>query len=99
MIAAVNESVSSRSRVFGIPLGELGFFQSLFLATAFACVIFFATCFVAIVSLLIYNEAGHHAVDMADTYLYAAFPAGAVALIVGLLVLLGFWLRRKFSGR
>lgn len=96
---AVTESIPSRGKVFGIPLGDLGLFQSLFLATVFACVIFFATCFVAIVSLLIYNEAGHHTVDMADTYLYAAAPAGVAALVVGLAVLLGFWMRRKLSGR
>ena len=95
----MNESVPARGRIFGIPLGELGLFQSLFLATVFACIIFFATCFVAIVSLLIYNQAGHHAVDMADTYLYAAFPAGGVALVVALVALLGLWLRRKLSGR
>lgn len=94
----MNESVRTRGRILGIPLGDLGLFQSLFLATVFACVVFFATCFVAIVSLLIYNKAGHHAVDMADTYLYAAAPAGIVALVVGLAVLLGFWMRRKLSG-
>lgn len=98
-MTALSESNPSRGRIFGISLGELGLFQSLFLATAFAFLIFFATCFVAIVSLLIYNEAGHHAIDMADTYLYAAAPAGIVALVVGLAVLLSFWMRRKLSGR
>jgi hypothetical protein len=87
------------SKILGIPLGDMGFFHSLLIACIFGVMAFFATCFVAILSLLIYNEAGHHAVDMADAYLYAATPVGVVALIVSLVVLLGMWMRRKFSGR
>jgi hypothetical protein len=61
--------------------------------------VFFATCFIAIFVLLFYNELGHHAVDMADTYRYVAFPVGLVALCVAEAVMFGFWLRRKLSGR
>ena len=90
-------------RVFGIPLGELGLFSSLLMAFAFGFLVFFSTCFVAILSLLFYNSwgnsAGHHAVDMADSYRYVAFPAGLVALGFALVVLLGLWLRRKIAGR
>lgn len=96
---AVSETIPSRGRIFGIPLGDLNLFVSFLLALVFVFIVFFATCFVAIISLLIYNEAGHHAVDMADAYKYAAFPAGLAALAVGLVVMLGFWMRRKFSGR
>ena len=95
---AVSESISSRGKLFGIPIGELGLFSSLLVAAAFSFLVFFATCFIAIVSLLFYNEAGHHAVDMADAYRYAAFPAGLVALVVGLAVMVGLWLRGKLSG-
>jgi hypothetical protein len=86
-------------RVFGIPLGDLGLFSSLLMALAFGFLVFFATCFVAILGLLFYNSAGHHAVNMADSYRYIAFPAGLVALGLALVVLLGLWLRRKFTGR
>jgi thiol:disulfide interchange protein len=86
-------------RVFGIPLGELGLFSSLLMAFAFGFLVFFATCFVAILSLLFYNSIGHHTVDMADSYRYVAFPAGVVALAFALVVLLGLWVRRKVSGR
>lgn len=96
---AVSESIPSQNTLFGIPVGKLGLFSSLLMATAFGCIVFFATCFIAIFSLLFYNEAGHHAVDMADAYLYVAFPAGLVALIVGLAVMVGHWLRRKISGK
>ncbi len=85
-------------RVFGIPLGELGLFSSLLMAFAFGFLVFFVTCFVAILSLLFYNSAGHHAVDMADSYRYFAFPAGVGALAFALVVLLGLWLRRKIAG-
>ena len=92
-------SGSRSGKVFGVPLGDLGLFSSLLIAFAFGFLVFFATCFVAIFSLLFYNAAGHHAVNMADSYRYIAFPAGLVALALALVVLLGFWVRRKFSGR
>jgi TRAP-type C4-dicarboxylate transport system permease small subunit len=87
------------SKVFGIPLGDMGFFHSLLIACIFGVIAFFATCFVAIFGLLIYNKAGHHTLDMADAYLYAAAPVGVVVLVFALVVLLGIWMRRKFSGR
>jgi TRAP-type C4-dicarboxylate transport system permease small subunit len=86
-------------RILGLPLGELGLFSSLLMATAFGFLIFFATCFVSILGLLFYNQSGHHAVNMADSYRYIALPAGLVALGLALIVLLGFWLRRKLGGR
>lgn len=95
----MSETISSRGRILGIPLGDLGIFQTLLMALAFGFLVFFATCFVAIFSLLFYNSLGHHAVDMADSYRYVAFPAGLVALAIALIVLLTFWARRKISGR
>ena len=90
--------MSERSgKVFGIPLGDLGLFSTLLMSLAFGFLVFFATCFVSIVSLLFYNSAGHH-VNMADAYRYAAFPAGLIALALALVVLLSFWFRRKLSG-
>jgi hypothetical protein len=92
-------SSGARGRVFGIPLGELGLFSSLLMAFSFGFLVFFATCFVAILSLLFYNSAGHHSVNMADSYRYFALPAGLVALAFALVVLLGLWVRRKVAGR
>jgi hypothetical protein len=86
-------------RVFGIPLGELGLFTSLLMAFSFGFLVFFATCFVAILSLLFYNSAGHHSVNMADSYRYFALPAGLVALAFALVLLLSLWVRRKIAGR
>lgn len=77
----------------------MGLFQSLIIGAAFGFIVFFAACFTAILFLLFYNTIGHHAVDMADAYLYVAFPVGAVALVLSEAVMLGFWLRHKLSGR
>lgn len=96
---AVSETIPSRNRIFGIPIDRLSLFQSLLMATAFGFMVFFATCFVAIFALLFYNELGHHAVDMADAYLYVAFPAGVVALCVAEIVMFSMWMRRKIAGR
>lgn len=96
---SITAPVPQPSKIFGIPLGDMGFFHSLLIACIFGVMVFFATCFVSILSLLIYNEAGHHAVDMADVYIYAATPAGAIALIFALAVLMGMWIRRKITGR
>jgi hypothetical protein len=97
---AISLSENQRpGRILGIPLGELGLFSSLLMATAFGFLVFFATCFVSILGLLFYNQSGHHAVNMADSYRYVALPAGLVALGLALVVLLGLWLRRKISGR
>jgi hypothetical protein len=95
---AVSQTIPSRGKVFGIPMAELGLFQCLLMSVAFGFLVFFATCFVAIFALLFYNQAGHHAVDMADAYRYFAFPAGLVTLGIALVVMLGVWARRKLSG-
>jgi TRAP-type C4-dicarboxylate transport system permease small subunit len=100
MSSSRHAPVESRSgRVFGIPLGELGLFSSLLMAVSFGFLVFFATCFAAIMSLLFYNTIGHHAIDMADSYRYVALPAGFAALGFALVLLLGLWVRRKIAGR
>ena len=58
---------------------------------------FFATCFLAILTLLFWNLAGHHHVNYADSYLYIAMPTGAAVLAVALVFFTGTWLRRKIS--
>lgn len=96
MVAA---SVPQPTKIFGIPLGDMGFFHSLMVAVIFGFIAFFAACFFAIFGLLIYNEAGHHTVDMADAYIYGGAPVGLAALAIAVVVLMGFWLRRKVAGR
>ncbi len=45
--------------------------------------------------MLGWNLIGHHAVDYADSYLYAGFPAGVLVLIVALPLFVVLWLRAK----
>jgi hypothetical protein len=85
------------SRVLGIPLGDFGLFSALLLSVASGFLAFFASCFLAIVTLLVWNLAGHHQVSYADSYLYVAFPTGAAVLALALVFFTGAWLRRKIS--
>jgi hypothetical protein len=81
--------------VFGFPLEGFGLFTSLLLSFAAAFFTFFATTFLAIVSLLVWNILGHHSVSFADTYLYVGLPAGVLVLIVALPVFGTLWVRAK----
>lgn len=96
---SVADSLPQPTKILGIPLGDMGFFHSLLIACIFGVIAFFAACFFAIFGLLIYNQAGHHTVDMADAYIYGATPVGIAALAIAIVVLMGFWMRRKFAGR
>ena len=81
--------------VFGFPLEGFGLFTSLLLSFAAAFFTFFATTFLAIVSLLVWNFLGHHSVSFVDTYLYVGLPAGVLVLIVALPVFGTLWVRAK----
>jgi hypothetical protein len=89
---------SSRGRLFGVPLGDFGLFASLLLSFSLGFMAFFASCFVSILGILIYNNTGHHAMDFADSYRYIALPVGLVVLAISLAIFLGMWLRRTLNG-
>lgn len=86
------------ARLLGIPLGDFGLFSCLLLSLASGFFAFFASCFLAIVSLLFWNGLGHHTVNYADCYRLVALPVGAAVLVVALFFFTGTWLRRKFAG-
>lgn len=94
---AVSEAISSRDKVFGIPVGGLGLFSCVFMGIAIGVIVFFATCFLAILALLFYNRLGHHAVDLAIAYRDIALPAGIAGLIAGEAVMVGAWLRHRLA--
>jgi hypothetical protein len=81
--------------VLGVPLGDLGWFQSLLMGTAMGMAAFFASTFVAIMSFLVYLSATHHQVDFALTYRVIGFPIGLTVLIVSYVYLGFLWIRRK----
>jgi hypothetical protein len=80
--------------LLGIPLGDLGWFQSLLMGTATGMAAFFLATFLGIVALLVYQTATGHAVDFAIAYKRIGFPIGVVVM-AGALGYLGVqWARR-----
>jgi hypothetical protein len=81
--------------LFGIPLGDLGWFTSLVMSFALGFAAFFAATFFAIFGVLIYNAVTHHAVDFALTYKRVGLPVGVLVLVVTLGYLGTLWVRRQ----
>jgi hypothetical protein len=80
--------------VFGVPVGDLGWFSSLVMGVASGFAAFFATTFCGIVGILIYNSATHGAVDYALSYRAMGLPVGLVVMAVALGYLGTMWVRR-----
>jgi hypothetical protein len=80
--------------LFGVPLGNLGWFASLLMAVASGFMAFFASTFCAIVFILIYNSAAHRQIDFALSYRRVGLPIGLVVMAVALGALGTLWLRR-----
>jgi hypothetical protein len=91
-------STRSAGSVLGFPLEGFSLFQSLLLAFASAFFTFFATTFLSIISLLVWNGLLHHTVNYADTYLYVGFPAGVLVLVLALPFFGVLWVRAKLRG-
>lgn len=96
MYAMQNEPAGKT--VLGFPLKGFGLFTSLLLSVAMGFFTFFATTFLAIISLLIWNQILGHSVNYADTYLYVGIPAGGTALFVSLAIFGTIWVRGKIAG-
>jgi hypothetical protein len=95
MVETSNLRHSDGGTLLGFPLQGFSLFQSLLLSFAAAFFTFFASTFLAIVSLLVWNLLGHHSVNYADSYLYVGLPAGAIVLLVALPVFGVLWIRAK----
>ncbi len=81
--------------LLGIPLGELGWFQTLLMSFATGFAAFFATTFVAIVGMLVYMTATGKHPNFALTYKLAGLPVGLAVLVMTLGYLGTLWTRRK----
>ena len=80
--------------LYGIPLGDLGFFQSLIMGTVTGMVAFFLATFLAIVSMLVYQSSSGHTPPYNLAYRNVGFPIGVVVM-ASALTYLGFnWSRR-----
>jgi len=82
-------------RFLGFPLEGFGLLTSLLLALATGFFTFFLVTFLAIAALLVWNGLGGHAVNYADTYRYAGFPAGLAVLAIAVVVFGVLWVRGK----
>ena len=80
--------------LFGVPLGDLGWFASLLMGTAAGFAAFFAATFCGIIGILVYNLGTHHAVDLTISYKWIGLPVGLVVLVVSLGYLGTLWVRR-----
>jgi hypothetical protein len=81
--------------LFGVPVGDLGWFASLLMSAAIGFAAFFAATFFAIFGILFYNTATHRTVDFAFSYLRVGLPVGIVVLVVALVYLGSLWVRRQ----
>src|ERR1700751_1595365 len=90
---SISPRTSGPGYLFGIPLGDLGWFTSLLMSFALGFAAFFAATFFAIFGFLIYNTATHHALDFALTYKGVGVPGGVVVLGVNVGFLGTPWVR------
>ena len=98
-LGANRAAAARRGMLFGIPLGELGWFQSLLMGTAVGFAAFFLTTFLSIVTILVLNTAAHRSIDFAVSYRDIALPTGLAVLVLAY-AYLGFqWTRRKVTAR
>jgi hypothetical protein len=81
--------------LFGVPLGDLGWFTSLLMSFALGFAAFFAATFCAIIGTLFYNTVTHRAVDFALTYKRVGLPVGLLVLVAALGYLGTMWVRRQ----
>lgn len=85
--------------IFKIPIGRLGLLSSLLMGGACGFIVFFATFFLAIVGMMIYDAAtGTSMLNLDISYRYIAAPVGLLAMVISLAYLLTVWVRRKISG-
>ena len=84
----------SSGYLFGIPLGELGWFGSILIALASGFLTFFAPTFCAIFAILFYNISTHSAVDYALSYRSIGLPCGLVVLVFASFYLARLWIKR-----
>ena len=87
---------SRGNALFGIPVGKLGPFASLLVGVASGFAAFFLATFLAIVTLLVINSAGHP-LDYAYSYRRIGLPVGVAVGIFVLSYLSVLWVRRKFA--
>lgn len=85
--------------LFGIPLGDLGWAQSLLMGAAAGFVAFFLATFLAIVGFMVRMSATGKTPDFSLTYKLFGIPIGATVGVVALGFLAVQWGRRMARRR
>jgi hypothetical protein len=85
--------------LFGIPLGDLGWFSSLLMGLATGMAAFFLATFLGIAGLMVDQVATHHVPDYALSYRRVGFPIGVVVMASALTYLGVQWVRRMARRR
>jgi ABC-type dipeptide/oligopeptide/nickel transport system permease subunit len=80
--------------LLGIPLGDLGWFQSLLMGVATGMAAFFLTTFVAILVMLVYQAVTQRVPAYQLAYKAVGFPVGVVVMALALAFLGLQWSRR-----
>jgi hypothetical protein len=85
--------------LFGIPLGDLGWFQSLLMGCATGMAAFFLATFLSIVVMLVYQMSSGHVPQYQLAYRAVGVPVGAVVLVLALGFLGVQWSKRMMRKR
>lgn len=89
----------SRATLFGVPIGELGWFSSLLMGTATGFAAFFAATFCGIITILLLNSVAHRNIDFALSYRLVGLPVGGLVLAAAWSYLGTLWMRRQLRQR
>lgn len=79
--------------LFGVPVGDMGWFASILMGMATGMAAFFFATFLGIMSILIANASGHHW-DYSWSYRRIGFPVGLTVMIVALAYMGMLWAKR-----
>lgn len=88
------QNQEAKANLFGVPLGDLGWFASVLMGAAIGFSAFFAATFVGIVGITIYNSTAHQNVDLALSYQRGGLIVGVITLLVAWGYLGTLWVKR-----
>jgi ABC-type dipeptide/oligopeptide/nickel transport system permease subunit len=85
--------------LFGIPLGDMGWFASVLMGVATGMAAFFLTTFMAILVMLVGQAVTHRVPSYDHAYKNFGFPVGVVVMAMALGYLGVQWMRRMARKR
>ena len=81
--------------LFGVPVGDLGWFASLLMGLASGFMAFFAGTFLGIVGIALYNSMTHRGMNLSLSYKWFGLGAGVTVMVISLSYLGMLWARRQ----